>query len=288
MGDLRNPEDVLAACQEMDLVFHVAAKAGVWGRARDFYDINFRGTRNLIDACKKAGVGRLVYTSSPSVVFDGKDMAGVNESCPYPRRHHGPYPASKALAERAVMAAGHKKELSTISLRPHLIWGPEDNHLVPRILARARQLRIVGTGENRVDTIYIDNAADAHLLAADALAKNPSLSGSVYFISQGEPIGLWDMVNAILKAGGLPPVTRKIPYRAAWCIGCLLEATHKLLGLKAEPRMTRFVATELSTSHWFDISAARTELGYSPKVSTPEGLRRLSLWLQSHADPGNG
>jgi nucleoside-diphosphate-sugar epimerase len=280
LGDLRNPEAVRMACRGMDIVFHVAAKAGVWGKPRDFYDINFHGTQNIIDACQRSGVGRLVYTSSPSVVFNGRDMAGVNESCPYPKRHRVPYPASKALAEKAVMAAG-KKDLATISLRPHLIWGPEDNHLAPRILSRARQLRIVGRGENKVDTTYVDNAADAHLLAADALARNPELSGSVYFISQGQPIGLWDMVNAILKAGGIPPVTRKIPYSAAWCVGCLLEAIHTLLGLKAEPRMTRFVANELATSHWFDISASRTQLGYSPRVSTPEGLRRLSLWLET-------
>lgn len=279
MGDLRDPAALQAACRGMEIVFHVAAKAGVWGRRpRDFYHINYHGTLNVIDACQRAGVGRLIYTSSPSVVFNGKDMAGVDESCPYPERHHAPYPASKALAEQAVMAAG-KTALATLSLRPHLIWGPEDNHLTPRILARARQLRIVGSGENRVDTTYVDNAADAHLLAADALAQTPSLSGSVYFISQGEPIVLWDMVNAILRAGGLPPVTRKISYPAAWCLGCLLEATHKLLRLKAEPRMTRFVANELSTSHWFDISAARSQLGYIPRVSTSEGLRRLSLWL---------
>jgi nucleoside-diphosphate-sugar epimerase len=263
----------------MDLVFHVAAKAGVWGKTRDFFDINFHGTENILDACRKAGVGRLVYTSSPSVVFNGKPMEGVNEACPYPRHHHAPYPASKAMAEQAVMAVG-TKDLATIALRPHLIWGPEDNHLVPRILARSRQLRIVGTGDNRVDTTYIDNAADAHLLAADALSQNPALSGTVYFISQGEPIRLWDMVDAILNAGGIPPVTRRIPYRAAWAVGCLLEASYKLLRLKAEPRMTRFVANELATSHWFDISAARTHLGYSPAVSTPEGLRRLSRWLQ--------
>lgn len=279
-GDIRNYSDVRRAVTGMDLVFHVAARAGVWGAYRDYYDVNTTGTHNVINACREQGVPRLVYTSSPSVVFNGRDMQGVDEKTPYPERYHAPYPATKALAEKAVIAASHD-DLATITLRPHLIWGPGDNHLVPRILARAKQLRRIGTGKNRVDTTYIDNAADAHLLAADRLAEIPELSGKVYFISQGDPICLWDMVDAILHAGGLPPVTGRIPYKMAWLIGAALEGIYRLMGSRGEPRMTRFVANELATSHWFDISAAQQELGYTPRVSTQEGLKHLSAWLRS-------
>jgi nucleoside-diphosphate-sugar epimerase len=183
------------------------------------------------------------------------------------------------MAEQRVrQAAG--RGLKTIALRPHLIWGPGDNHLVPRIIRRARQLRIVGPGTNKVDTIYIDNAAQAHILAAEALADKPELSGRVYFISQDAPIGLWDMVNAILAAADLPPVRGRLSARSARCMGAVLEWIYRTFRLPGEPRMTRFVAEELATSHWFDIGAAKRDLGYRPQISTEEGLRRLRQWLQ--------
>ena len=279
-GDISDPDAVERAVRGKNAVFHVAAKPGVWGAYRDYYLPNVAGTQNVIAACLKHGVSRLVHTSSPSVVFDGSDMEGVDESTPYPRRFHSHYPQTKALAEQAVVQASGAK-LKTIILRPHLIWGPGDNHLVPRIIARASQLRQVGDGQNKTDTIYIDNAADAHILAAEKLAANAALSGRIYFISQGKPILLWEMINAILNAADLPPVQKTISHRTAWMIGACLESVYKLFKIANEPRMTRFVADELAASHWFDISAARRDLGYYPKVSTQEGLERLAVWLKT-------
>lgn len=277
-GDIADLGAVMKALDGVDLVFHTAAKAGVWGEKADYVAANVTGTANVIDACRRHGIGYLVHTSSPSVVFDGSDMAGVDESAPYPARFHAPYPMTKAAAERMVRSAADET-LKTVSLRPHLIWGPEDNHLVPRILARAATLRRVGDGANRVDTIYIDNAADAHLKAAEALMTRPDISGRVYFISQDAPVPLWDMVDAILSAGGLPPVRGSVSAATARRIGTVLETAYKLLRLPGEPRMTRFVAAELATSHWFDITAAKRDLGYAPIVSTEEGLDRLARWL---------
>ena len=277
-GDIADRTAVERACTGMDLVFHVAAKAGVWGNHADYYRINVTGTENVIAACRSCGVLRLIYTSSPSVVFDGTDMAGVNETVPYPAVYHAHYPATKALAEQHVLQATGA-DLHTMILRPHLIWGPEDNHLVPRIIAKARQLKRVGTGKNLVDTIYIDNAADAHILAADRLRENPALSGHIYFISQDDPVPLWDMVDWILAAAGLPPVRRSISHQTARAVGTVLEKIHKWFHLAGEPRMTRFVADELATTHWFDISAAKRDLGYTPVVSIKEGLDRLEAWL---------
>jgi len=282
-GDIADRSAVMAACRDRDLVFHVAAKPGVWGRYPDYFNTNVIGTRNVVTACKTHGVPLLVHTSSPSVIFDGRDMEGVDESAPYPDRYHTHYQETKALAERHVIEATDES-LRTIVLRPHLIWGPGDNHLVPRIIARARTLFVVGDGQNSVDTIYIDNAADAHLLAADRLAADPALSGKVYFISQDEPVRLWDMVNSILGAAGLDPVARSMPMKAAWAIGALLESIYRLFRIPTEPKMTRFVAEELSTSHWFDISAAKRDLGYAPSVAIDEGLVRLRDWLAAQ-DP---
>jgi len=280
-GDLTDPRVVGPACAGCDVVFHVAAKAGIWGRYAAYYEPNVRGTENVLAACLEHGVARLVYTSSPSVVFDGTSMEGVDESVPYPRTHHSHYAATKALAEQAVLAA-NGPTLRTLALRPHLIWGPRDNHLVPRIVSQARAgtLRRVGDGTNRVDTTYIDDAARAHLLAANALESNPRAAGRAFFISQGEPTPLWQMVNGILAAAGLPPVSRSVPYAVAWSAGALLEAAYGLLRSPGEPRMTRFVARELSTAHWFDITAARTELGYEPSMSIAEGLGCLEAWFQ--------
>ena len=279
-GDMADKTAVEQACKGIELVFHVAAKPGVWGDYADYYPTNVLGTQHVLDACKKQGVLRLVYTSSPSVVFDGTDMEGVDESVPYPEKFHAPYPKTKAMAEQLVIKAADK-DLMTITLRPHLIWGPKDNHLVPRIIERARRLVRVGTGKNRVDTIYIDNAAHAHVLAADRLKENPELSGKVYFISQDDPVPLWDLVDDILKAAGLPPVKRAIPRKMAWLVGALLEFVYTMFRIRGEPQMTRFLADELATAHWFDIRAAKKDLGYAPTVSIKEGLRRLEQWLQN-------
>ncbi|HEX4589938.1 MAG TPA: NAD-dependent epimerase/dehydratase family protein [Gemmataceae bacterium] len=277
IADLPAVERAVAGC---DVVFHVAAKAGVWGPAAEYYRANVVGTENVIAACRKHGVRRLVFTSSPSVVTTGHDIAGGNESLPYPRNYLAEYPRTKALAERLVLAA-NGPDLATVSLRPHIIWGPGDNHLIPRLIARARagKLRQVGDGTNRTDVTYVENAAMAHLAAADRLAPGSPVAGKAYFISQGEPVLVWPFINRILGLAGLPPVTRKIPLGVAYAAGAVLESIYKLTGRTDEPRMTRFLAVQLGTSHWFDISAARRDLGYEPAVTVDEGLKRLGEWL---------
>jgi nucleoside-diphosphate-sugar epimerase len=281
-GDLADATAVGRACAGCDIVFHVAARAGLGGRWWDYYRANTIGTRIVVRACRDHGIARLVYTSSPSVVFDGRDMEGVNESVPYPRHQEAHYPRSKALAERHVLSA-NGPGLATVALRPHLIWGPGDNHLVPRILARARagRLRRIGRESKRVDSVYIDNAADAHLLAAERLFPGSPIAGRTYFISNGEPLPVWDLVNRILAAGRLGPVTRSVPARLAWLGGAMCELAYGVFCPDREPPMTRFLARELATAHWFDLSAARHDLGYAPRVSIDEGLARLAEWLAS-------
>ena len=281
-GDLGDREAVIRAAAGCDIVLHVAAKAGIWGSYADFYQANVSGTGNVLAACRANGIGRLVYTSSPSVVFDGSDVEGGDESLPYPARYEAHYPATKARAEQLVLAA-NSPELATVALRPHLIWGPGDNHLVPRILAKGRagKLRRIGNRPCLVDTVYVDNAARAHLQAADCLAWGTPLAGKAYFISNGQPLPLWEMVNRILAAADIPPVTRSIPPKLAYAVGCICEGIWGLLGLTGEPPMTRFVAHELASAHWFDISAARRDFGFQPEISIDEGLVRLRHWLQS-------
>lgn len=281
-GDLSDAALVQAAVRGCDAVIHTAAKAGVWGPFEDYYRANVVGTRNVLAACRAVGVKRLVYTSSPSVVFDGRDEAGIDETAPYPARYLAHYPRTKAEAERAVLAA-NGPELATVALRPHLIWGPGDPHLLPRLVALAKsgKLRLVARDDNLVDSTYVDNAALAHVLALDALSRadvphRPACAGRAYFISNGEPLAMAELVNKLLAAKGVPPVTRTISPGLAYAAGAMLEMLYKLLRRRDEPPITRFVARQLSTSHWFDLTAARRDLGYEAEVSLAKGLARLA------------
>jgi len=281
-GDLADAEAVSAAVEGCEIVFHVAALAGVWGPSEAYHRANVVGTENVVSACQRHGVTRLVFTSSPSVVFHGRDQAGVDESVAYPERFLTAYAETKARAEKHVLAAA-SESLATVALRPHLIWGPGDPHLVPRILERGRagKLRKIGTEEKRVDSTFIEDAARAHLLAGDRLAPGSPVSGQAYFISQGEPMSVWDLVNRILAAGGLPPVKRTVSPGLAYAAGCVLETVYRMFGIRREPPMTRFVARELSTAHWFDISAARRDFGFEPRTSIEEGMALLAESLGS-------
>jgi len=277
-GDIAHADTVEQAATGCDAIVHVAAKAGVWGTWDSFYQPNVLGTRNVLQACQRLGIERLVYTSTPSVVFTGEAFAGADESLPYGCDWLCHYAHTKAIAEAEVLAANNTNRLRTIALRPHLIWGVGDNHLIPRILQRARtgRLRRVGDGANLVDITHVSNAAQAHIDALDALNATPSsCAGKAYFLSQGVPVNLWDWINQLLTRLQIPPVTRSISAKRAYQLGAILEQVYTYLHLPGEPPMTRFLAVELSKSHWYTIAAAQRELGYKVAVSTESGLDEL-------------
>jgi nucleoside-diphosphate-sugar epimerase len=280
-GDVADGQVVSRAVAGCQTVFHTAAKAGIWGPSQEYERTNVEGTRNVIAACRAHGARRLIYSSSPSVVFNGLDMEGADERAPYSRRFEAAYPETKARAEQMVLEASSEC-LATIALRPHLIWGPGDNNLLPRILARAEggHLRRIGRRDPLIDPIYVDNAALAHLLAADRLDPGSPIAGRIYFVTQGETIPLWDMINHFLEAAHLAPVQKSVSRPLALAVAGLIELTYVLSRRRQEPPMTRFLARQLSTTHWFNIDAARRDLGYEPRVSIDEGLRRLEQWLE--------
>jgi 2-alkyl-3-oxoalkanoate reductase len=275
-GDITDPDTVVDASLNCDVVFHVAGLTGVWGRYQDYYHINVTGTQFVIDACIKNGIQKLVYTSTPSVIFDGRDEENVDESIPYPDKYFNHYQRTKSTAEQLVLAANGGK-LATVALRPHLIWGPGDPHLVGRIISRAKKgkLRLVRGKQNMVDTTYIDNAVDAHICAADRLNLESNCAGKTYFISNGEPIPMSDIINDILQAHGMAKIDKTVSAEILYAIGTLSEWVYKLLNIRNEPLMTRFIARQLSSAHWFNINAAKRDLGFTPRVSINEGMQNL-------------
>lgn len=281
-GDLADAEAVAAAVAGCEIVYHVAARPGSWGPYRSYYDANVRGTEHILTACRRHQVHNLVYTSTPSVVSRGTDLEGIDETLDYPPAYKAHYPATKAIAERLVRAA-NGDDLRTVSLRPHLIWGPGDPNLLPRLVQRAKAGRLRRIGAARlIDTTYIDDAVAAHLLAGAKLqsAGWRDVAGKVYFISSGTPIASWTMIDRMLAAADLPPVSRNISPRAAYALGCAMEVVYGILRVRNEPPLTRWVVDELSTAHWYDISAARRDLDYQPAVSMAEGMTRLARWWQ--------
>jgi nucleoside-diphosphate-sugar epimerase len=275
-GDLSDSNAVLKACQNMDIVFHVAAKEGITGTYKEYFLTNVTGTENIINACIVNNIRWLIYTSSASVVFDGSDIEGANESLPYPSHPISFYTATKALAEKTILKS-NCPSLKTIALRPHLVYGPGDNHLIPRVVEQARQgkLRRIGDGKNLIDVSYIDNVVNAHINAIQAITENPEISGRAFFITNGEPVLLWDFLNKILESYGLEPLSKSVPVWFAYLLSLLAEAIHKTILRNREPSLTRFLVKELSRSHWFDISNARKHLNYNPAISNIEGLRNI-------------
>ncbi|MGL6196761.1 MAG: NAD-dependent epimerase/dehydratase family protein [Thermoguttaceae bacterium] len=280
-GDVRDKKSVSAACEGIECVFHTAALPGIQCRWEPFFAVNVFGTMNILAACLDNKVKKLVYTGSPSCVFNGKSQENIDETTPYPKKWSAHYPHSKAVAEKLVISANSEK-LLTCSLRPHLIWGPRDNHLIPRLLDRAKRGKLIqiGNGTNLVDNVYVENAAKAHILAADALIPGGKVAGNAYFISQGQPINCWGWINEILALADLPPVRRRVSHTVAWGVGAAVETVYNLFGLSGEPNISRFLVGQLAHSHYFNISAARNDFGYSPEVSTEEGMKRLGEWIK--------
>lgn len=277
-GDLRNKQDIEhALSQGFDAIFHVAALAGVWGRHNDFLEINYFGTKNLLKIAKQNKIQKFVYTSTPSVVFGKENLMGEDEEMPYPKKYLNSYGETKSMAEKLVLQMNDGLDFLTCAIRPHLIWGPGDPHLFPRVIQKAKEgkLRMIGEGDNLVDITYVENAAMAHVLAFENLKPGSAVCGQAYFIGQERPVNLWNFINEILEAVKVDPVMKAIDLNSAYRIGWLLEKSFKLAGIiKPEPPMTRFVALNLGKSHYFSHKKAKRDFGYAPLISIEEGMKR--------------
>ena len=281
-GAIDQFDPLVEAMRSVDAVFHVAALAAISGPNDEFHRTNVVGTNNVIAACQQNGIDKLIFTSSPSVVFAGTDQIGIDEPGPYPAQYLADYPRTKAIAEAAVLAA-NGSEFKTIALRPHLVWGPGDRHLYPRITDRARKgkLKLVRRQGMKIDACYIDNAVDAHISALEKLDSNPACRGKACFIANDEPMPPEDLINQFLDCAGIPRIQPSLSPAVAKFAGWLIEGMYRTPFFSGEPPVTRFVVHQQSTSHWFDLSAAKKDLGWSPHVTTEEGMRRFRNALRN-------
>jgi 2-alkyl-3-oxoalkanoate reductase len=277
-GDICSKPLLESALRGCDAVIHTAAKAGLWGSRKDYLKINFEGTQNLLKCMSAQKVKYLIHTSSPSVVFDGKDIKGSDESIPYSKNFYCDYAYSKMLAEKYILEKAINGDLFALALRPHLIWGPGDPHFIPRIINKAKknQLRKIGSHQNHVDVIYIENAATAHIDALEHLFNKKQLSGKAYFLGQERPVNLWNFINSLLKACGGVHINKRIPYSIAYSLAIISESIFKTLRLQTEPPITRFLTKQLSHSHFFDHSRAKRDFCYTPKITIEEGLKNVT------------
>lgn len=284
LGSVEDARAVSDAVRGVETIFHVAALAGIWGSYDAYFRANVVGTRNVLDAARAHGVAKLVYTSSPSIVHAGRDQEGIDESTPIPLHHAAPYPATKAIAEREVLAA-NDASLSTVALRPHLVWGPGDRHIGPRLVERARRGRLVlvGGGRKRIDATYIDSAVHAHWLAWQRLGPRAACAGKAYFIAQGEPMPARDLVVGIVRAYGVEPRVREVPLALAKALGASVEFFWRWTHREDEPPITRFLAEQLGTAHWYSLARAERDLGYRAPVTTADGLAQLAAWARRDA-----
>ena len=276
--DLTNTEEISKLdLKQFDCVFHVAALAGVWGSYDSFYNINYMGTKNLVDKCLEDQVSKFIYTSTPSVVFGDDDILNGDESLEFPSKYYTHYAKTKSMAESYVKAKSSNSFL-TISIRPHLIWGEGDPHLIPRLKEKARsgRLKIVGDGDNMVDIIHVSNAAHSHILAMESLSDRPELSGNSYFVGQERPVNMWHFLNQILEVYKIEKIEDRVSFSIAFYLGFVFEVIYKIIGIKSpEPPMTRFIALQLAKSHYFSHAKAKCDLGYSPILTIEEGLLKL-------------
>lgn len=276
-GDLEDATSLREATRGIDTVFHAGGMVGHYGHRPAYLRANVQGTMDLLAACRERGVRVLVHTSTPSVIADGSDHFGVDESHPYPTRFASPYPESKARSEQLVLAA-HGNDFRTLVVRPHMIWGPGRSQWVQGMIRRAARQALwqIGAGTNRIGMTFLDDCVSAHLAAWQALSADPSVGGSPYFVHGGEPIVLWDWVAALSRACGLSPIRGSVPTGVAMILAHACDTAVILTRGRLHLPISAYLIAELTTEHYSDITRARTKLGYTPRVSVEEGLARIA------------
>jgi nucleoside-diphosphate-sugar epimerase len=274
LGSVTDATAVAHAVAGVDAIVHLAAKVSLAGAPAEFENVNVGGTLRLLRAATASTASRFVFVSSPSVAHAGASIVGDDALPADPLRARGDYARTKATAELLALAAD-SPELAVVAVRPHLVWGPGDTQLVARIVDRARRgrLPLLGQGAALIDTTYIDNAASA---IAAALERAPEVHGNSYVVTNGEPRPVAELLAGMCAAAGVPAPRWSVPAGVARAAGSVIEAVWRVRPGVDEPPMTRFLAEQLSTAHWFDQRRTRADLQWTPTVSLDEGFERLA------------
>lgn len=282
LADVCDADAVALAAKGCDAIIHGAARVGVVGSQKEFYDTNVRGTENILQATQQHNISRLVFVSTPSVAHTGHSLVGAPAGEAEIGRSRSYYAESKAIAERTVLNA-RNSQLAVVAIRPHLVWGPGDRQLVGRIVERAAsgRLAVVGTGNALVDSTYIDNAISAHIAALDALHIGSACDGKAYVISNGEPRTVNELMRSMCESAGIPFEPRHLSLALGIRLGSVVERLWPLVR-SSEPPITRFIAEQLGTAHWFDQRSVQQELQWAPTVTIAEGFDRLTQWFAAH------
>ncbi|MBT1666353.1 NAD-dependent epimerase/dehydratase family protein [Curtobacterium flaccumfaciens] len=280
-GTMTDDAAIVRAVDGVEAVVHLAAKVSLAGDPADFARVNIEGTRSLLAAARAAGVGRFVFVSSPSVAHTGSSLVGADAGPAEPSRARGDYARTKAAAELLALGAD-APDFAVVAVRPHLVWGPGDTQLVGRIVERARagRLPLLDSGAALIDTLYVDNAATAMVAALERVTDD-GVHGNAYVVTNGEPRPVADLLAGICTASGVRPPQWHVPAAVARAAGSVVEAVWRVRPGEDEPPMTRFLAEQLSTAHWFDQRRTRSDLRWSPSVSVDEGLERLRAAAQA-------
>ena len=287
-GDITDRQVVDEAVSGVDAVIHLAAKVAVAGDHAEFTRINVAGTSALIEAARAAGARRFVQVSSPSVAHAGSPLVGAGAAPANPMTAHGSYSRTKAESELIALAAD-APGFAVVAIRPHLVWGPGDEQLVGRIIARARagRLFLIDQGIALIDTTVVDNAVSA-LIASVEHAEDQAVHGRAFVVSNGQPRTVAELLTRMARAAGAPEPARSVPFRMAWLAGFVAERAwrHHPRGEQAgDPPMTTFLAEQLATAHWFDQRETRRVLGWEPTVGLDEGFHRLAAWYDTLRSP---
>ena len=282
LADICNADAVALAAKGCDAIIHGAARVGVVGSQKEFYDTNVLGTENILRAAEQQSISRLVFVSTPSVAHTGASLVGAPAGQAEIGRSRSYYAESKAIAERTVLNA-RNSQLAVVAIRPHLVWGPGDTQLVGRIVERAKsgRLAVVGTGNALVDSTYIDNAISAHIAALDALHIGSACDGKAYVVSNGEPRTVNELMRSMCESAGVPFEPRHLSLTLGIRLGALVERLWPLMQ-SSEPPITRFIAEQLGTAHWFDQRVVHNDLKWAPSVTLDEGFKQLTQWFASH------
>ena len=276
LGDVVDPDFVHRAARGQDALVHLAARVDVVGRWADYERVNVEGTRAVVDACRAAGTGRLVHVSSPSVAHTGRPLVGAGAGPADPAHASGHYARSKALAEQVALGADGS-DLAVLALRPHLVWGPGDTQLVARLVARATagRLPVLGSGAALIDTTFVDNAVDALVAAVDRCGP---AHGEALVVTNGEPRPVAEILARVCRAAGVAGPSRRVPATIGRLAGSICDLVWSATGRQDTPPLTRFLAEQLTTAHWFDQQHTREVLDWAPAVGLDEGFRRLASW----------